>query len=146
MWELRGTDLHAAEPKPISSIAPAVDPEVAGLLVDAGLDVVAEFGHFAGELRGLEVARVTGDHLEVGVGEADRELTALVHGELPPEAALRRVASIVDETRRPGAPRHPLNQLVPERWLRWTMRQGPGRVGLDRLEPAPLHRAAARHA
>jgi hypothetical protein len=140
VWELRGTDLHAAEPEPVSLVAPAADPEVAGLLVDAGLDVVAESGHLAGELRGLEVARVTGNQLEVGVGEADRELTAMVHGELAPEDALRRVVGIVHDKRRPGAPRHPLNQLVPERWLRWTIRQHPGRIGLDRLDPAPLPR------
>ena len=35
------------------------DPELAALLVDAGLDVVLEHGHLAGELRGLEVARVS---------------------------------------------------------------------------------------
>jgi hypothetical protein len=110
------------------------------LLVDAGLDVVREHGHLAGELRGLEVARVSALGLEVGVGEADRELTAMVHGELSPDAALRRVVSIVQDKRRPGAPRHPLNQLVPERWLRWTIRNDPTRVGLERLDAAPLPR------
>jgi hypothetical protein len=92
---------------------------------------VAEHGYVAGELRGLEVARVTGDRLEVGVGEADRELTAMLHGDLAPEDALRRVVTIVQEHRRPGAPPHPLNQLVPERWLRWT---------LPNVTPAPAPR------
>jgi hypothetical protein len=64
----------------------------------------------------------------------------MVHGKLAPEDALRRVAEIVHDKRRPGVPRHPLNQLVPERWLRWTIRQDPGRVALDRLDPAPLPR------
>jgi hypothetical protein len=91
-------------------------------------------------LRGLEVARVTHGRLEVGVGEADRELTAMLHGDLEPLDALERVVAIVQEHRRPDAPTHPLNQLVPERWLRWTLRNDPGRVGLDQLEPAPSPR------
>jgi len=142
VWELRSTELHApvaAPPGPPPS--PPDQPALAALLVDAGLDVVAEHDHLSGERRGLEVARVTDDgRLEVGVGEADRELTAMVHGELPPEDALRRVVAIVDEKRRPGAPRHPLNQLVPERWLRWTVRQDPSRVGLETLRPSPAPR------
>ncbi|HEX2384109.1 MAG TPA: hypothetical protein VHI95_15810 [Acidimicrobiales bacterium] len=118
----------------------ADEPRLVALLVDAGLDVVVEHGHVAGELRGLEVARISNGRLDVGVGEADRELTAMVHGDLAPEAALRRVLSIVQDKRRPGAPRHPLNQLVPERWLRWTIRGEPSRVGLDRVDAAPLPR------
>jgi hypothetical protein len=85
----------------------------------------------------LEVARIALDRLEVGVGEADRELTAMLHGDLAPADALERVVAIVQEHRRPDAPPHPLNQLVPERWMRWTLRNDPGRIGLDRLEPAP---------
>ena len=84
---------------------------------------------------------------EVGVGEADRELTAIVHGELSPQDALQRVVAIVRATRRPGAPRHPLNQLVPERWLRWTVCQDPEvasvSIGSNRSHSP---RASARHA
>jgi len=141
LWQVRGTELHVGEPDGLQPAEPWPDvPDLAALLVDAGLDVVHEHGHLAGELRGLEVARASAAGLEVGVGEADRELTAMVHGELSPEAALRRVVDIVQDKRRPGVPRHPLNQLVPERWLRWTVRSDPDRVGFDRLAAAPLPR------
>lgn len=132
VWWLQGNELHAVEPDAVEP-TPAVsaDPDLVALFDEVGLDAVPEHGHIAGELRGLEVARVVGDRLEVGVGEADRELTAMLHGDLAPADALRRVVTIVQEHRRPGAPRHPLNQLVPERWLRWTL---PG------VTPAPAPR------
>jgi hypothetical protein len=137
VWWLNGTDLHATEPEPIlPAPQPPADLELIDLLEHAGLEVVHEHDHVAGELRGLEVARVLGDRLEVGVGEADRELTAMLHGNLAPSDALERVVAIVQEHRRPDAPPHPLNQLVPERWLRTTLSNDPGRLGLDRLEPA----------
>lgn len=138
VWWLQGAALHRADPEPAPPVEQPPDaPELAGLLINAGLDVVAEHGHLAGELRGLEVARVTAHGLEVGVGAADRELTAMVHGDLPPASALARVAEIVGDKRRPGAPRHPLNQLVPERWLRWTVRNDPARVGMGHLDASP---------
>jgi hypothetical protein len=118
------------------------------LLIDGGLEVVAEGGVVRGEVNGLEVARIVHGattagvpiaepQLEVGVGKADRELTAMVHGELAPVDQLARVVGIVREHRRPGAPRHPLNQLVPERWLRAVACRDPGIVGLATLRPAP---------
>jgi hypothetical protein len=142
VWWLHSTELHRAAPEPSSlPDQPVGAPEMSDLLVDSGLDVVVEHGYLAGERRGLEVARIADGRLEVGVGEADRELTAMVHAGLSPEDALQRVIAIVDEKRRPGAPRHPLNQLVPERWLRWTIRNDPALVGLDRIEAAPPARA-----
>jgi hypothetical protein len=126
--------------------APA-PPALVALLTDAGLEIVAEGGLVRGELNGLEVARVVHGtttagvpiaepQLEVGVGKADRELTAMVHGELAPVDQLYRVVDIVRQHRRPGAPRHPLNQLVPERWLRAVLCRNPGIVGLASLRPA----------
>lgn len=123
-------------------------PQLAGLLVDADLEVVVEEGIVRGEVLGLEVARIvhgttsTGTPidepvLEVGVGEADREMTALVHAGLLPMDRLTRVRDIVLEHRRPGALRHPLNQLAPERWLRSALVRDPGRVGCAELHPAP---------
>ena len=93
------------------------------MLVDAGLDVVAEHGHHAGEVRGLEVARVSRRGPARGRRrEADRELTALVHARTAPRSRARAGRRHRPRrTRRPGAARHPLNQLVPERWLRWTV-------------------------
>jgi len=144
VWWVHGTELHATEPEPFTPGTRSPDPgEFGPLLEGVGLEVVPEHDHVAGELRGLEVARVAHGRLEIGVGEADRELTAMLHGDLAPAEALERVVSIVHEHRRPGAPRHPLNQLVPERWLRWTLRNDPGRIGLDHLLPAPSPRPRA---
>jgi hypothetical protein len=64
----------------------------------------------------------------------------MLHGDLAPADALERVVTIVQQHRRPGAPRHPLNQLVPERWLRWTLHNEPSRIGVDRVDPAPSAR------
>lgn len=138
VWWLNATELHRTEPEPLLPHGPAPDPGGFGpLLEGAGLEVVPEHDHVGGELRGLEVARVSDGRLEVGVGAADRELTAMLHGDLAPVDALERVVAIVQEHRRPGARSHPLSQLVPERWLRWTLRNDPARIGVDHLEPAP---------
>jgi hypothetical protein len=149
VWAVTGTSLAPAAPDPPASLPDAAAaPHLVDLLIDAGLEVVAEGGVVSGEVNGLEVARIvqgatTGGvpiaepQLEVGVGKADRELTAMVHGELAPVDQLARVVSIVREHRRPGAPRHPLNQLVPERWLRAVLCRNPGIVGLATLRPAP---------
>ena len=95
---------------------------------------------------GLEVARVHDVStagvpldeplLEVGVGQADRELTGMLHGDLAPIDQLSRAAEIVRLHRRPDATLHPLNQLVPERWLRARCVSEPGRIGLVGLQPA----------
>ena len=53
----------------------------------------------SGEILGLEIARVvvddTGARIEVGVGRHDREAFAMLHGDLPPEAALAGVIATV---------------------------------------------------
>jgi hypothetical protein len=146
---IAGTTTRPAEPAPVpvQLDAPSA-PDLAGLLVDADLEVVVEDGILRGEVRGLEVARVVhgttstgtpidGPQLEVGVGEADREMTALVHAGLPPMDQLARVRDIVLEHRRADAERHPLNQLAPERWLRSALVSDPGQVGCSELHPAP---------
>ncbi len=148
VWAVTGTELTAAEaaapPGRVNAPAPT---ELVDMLIDAGLEVVAEGGLVRGEINGLEVARIVHGtttagvpidepQLEVGVGKADRELTAMVHGGLPTVAQLARVVEIVREHRRPGAPRHPLNQLVPDRWLRAVLCRAPGLVGLASLRPA----------
>ncbi|MET0903169.1 MAG: hypothetical protein ABWZ52_08010 [Acidimicrobiales bacterium] len=146
---VEGTSLvpAAPAPTPVPVDAPSA-PGLAELLVDADLEVVVEDGIVRGEVRGLEVARIVHGTttsgtpidepvLEVGVGEADREMTALVHAGLPPFDQLVRVRDIVLEHRRPDAERHPLNQLAPERWLRATLVRDPSRVGCVELHPAP---------
>jgi hypothetical protein len=144
VWLVDDATLHATEPDaPADPVAPPDAAELAGHLRAAGLDVVAESGRLAGEVRGLEVARVRAaapgeaPGLEVGVGQADRELTAMLHGGLAPDAALARVVEVVDAVRRPGAEPHPLNRLAPERWLRWVLRGEPDRVGAVEIEPVP---------
>jgi hypothetical protein len=151
VWAIEGTALApepavpAPPPYPASAAAPA-PPDLIDQLIDTGLEIVAEGGMIRGEINGLEVARIVHGtttagvpivepQLEVGVGKADRELTAVVHGDLPPVAQLARVADIVRENRRPGAPRHPLNQLVPDRWLRAVLCRAPGLLGLASLRP-----------
>jgi hypothetical protein len=153
VWAVEGTALVPAVPAPPPSSAPApAPPGLVDLLIVAGLEVVVEGGMVRGEVNGLEVARIVhGDstagvpidepRLEVGVGRADRELTAMVHGDLPPTAQLGRVVEIVRRHRMPGAPRHPLNQLVPERWLRAVLCRAPDLVGLTTLRPVEGARA-----
>jgi hypothetical protein len=148
VWTVAGTALARAAPAPPASQPDAsAPPDLVDLLIDAGVEVVAEGGIVRGEVNGLEVARIVHGattagvpivepQLEVGVGKADRELTAMVHGELAPVDQLSRVVGIVRQNRRPGAPRHPLNQLVPERWLRAVLCRAPGIVGLATLRPA----------
>jgi hypothetical protein len=149
VWAIDGSAVRPAEPAPVAPPSAAPDaPHLAGLLVDADLEVVVEDGILRGEVLGLEVARVvtgttTGGTpidepvLEVGVGHADRELTGMLHGALPPADQLARVAEIVRARRRAGAERHPLNQLAPERWLRAVLVADPARVGLADLRSAP---------
>ncbi|MGV3760540.1 MAG: hypothetical protein ACO1PW_13520, partial [Actinomycetota bacterium] len=74
--------------------------------------------------------------LEVGVGHADRGMTAVIHAGLSPGHQLAQVKEIVEAHRRPGAEPHPLNQLAPERWLRALLEADPGRIGLPTLRPA----------
>jgi hypothetical protein len=89
-----------------------------------------------GEVRGLEVCRVTDDpttgavRLEVGVGAHDREAFAIIHGDVPTTDALAGVVAAVSEHRRVDAVQHPLQRLVPERLLRWRLEQDPSLVGL----------------
>jgi hypothetical protein len=148
VWAIDATTLVAAAAAPVPTSADAPAPsQLVDLLVDAGLEIVVEGAMVRGEINGLEVARIVAGHttagepidepqLEVGVGKVDRELTAMVHSGLPAVAQLGRVVEIVRQHRRPGAPRHPLNQLVPDRWLRAVLCRAPGLVGLTSLRPA----------
>jgi hypothetical protein len=148
VWAIDGTTLGIADAAPPAEPQPAPAPTaLVDLLIDAGLEIVVEGGLVRGEVNGLELARIVHGEttarepidqplLEVGVGKADRELTAMVHSGMPAVEQLARVAGIVREHRRPGASRHPLNQLVPERWLRAVLCRDPRLVGLATLRPA----------
>jgi len=147
VWQVAARSLAPATPGGVvTTPAAPVPPELVDLLHDAGLDIVVEGGIVRGELNGLEVARIAvgfstaGEALaepllEVGVGKADRELTGMLHAGLPPVDQLARVVEIVREHRRVGAEPHPLNQLVPERWLRAVLCREPALVGLGALHP-----------
>jgi hypothetical protein len=147
VWVVEGTSLVPARPAPPSvPVAALTAPELAELLVDADLEVVVEEGIVRGEVNGLEVARIVHDTsstgvpldgplLEVGVGHADREMTALIHGSMSPVDQLTRVAEIVRGHRQADAEPHPLKRLAPERWLRARLIANPERVGLTHLRP-----------
>ncbi|CAN5120380.1 hypothetical protein BH20ACT3_BH20ACT3_13020 [soil metagenome] len=140
VWRSRGKELVVVEPAP-----PAVDaapPPEAELyrpvLHQAGLDVVVEGGELGGEVLGLPVARVVVDpdgsaRVEAGVGRFDREAGAMMFADLGETDSVARAADIVRRYRVPGAERHPLNQLVPERWLRTVVVADPGLVGATTL-------------
>jgi len=148
VWQVTDGELAPATPAPLPDRPDAPAPaDLVDLLIDEGLEIVVEGGMVRGEVNGLEVARIVHGEttagvpidepmLEVGVGKADRELTATVHAGLPPVDQLRRVVEIVRSHRRPGAPRHPLNQLTPDRWLRAVVCRAPGAIGLRELRPA----------
>ena len=144
VWTTSGRELVPAEPAPVDTgIGPPDAPELVAVLEEQGLDVVVEGDRLAGEFRGLEVVRIVralddGEPiLEVGVGRFDRELTAMMHGDLPDASSVERVVDQLRELRRPGGPNHPLATLVPERWLRHTLLAEPHRIGCDDLVAAP---------
>lgn len=142
VWAIDGLDLTQVAPAaPGIDAAPAPEAELyRPVLVAAGLEAVVEGGNLVGELLGLEVARVVvspdgGAHIEVGVGRFDREVGAMMFKELTDTDALARAVEFVAQHRVAGAPRHPLNQLVPERWLRSVVVAHPELVGAAELRP-----------
>lgn len=141
VWHLVGAELQpAVAAAPATDLAPPPDAELyRPVLADAGLEVVVEGGHLTGEVLGLECARVVvdeaGARVEAGVGRFDREVGAMMFAELAEVDALARAVDLVREHRRAGAPRHPLNQLVPDRWLRSVVVARPDLVGAAELRP-----------
>jgi hypothetical protein len=142
IWRAAGTDLTAVAPAdPAGDPAPPPGAELyRPVLTEVGLEPVVEGGELIGELLGLEVARVVvGDdgeaHVEAGVGRFDREAGAMMFAHLGETDALARAVDVVRSQRRPGADHHPLNQLVPERWLRAVVVARPELVGAARLQP-----------
>ena len=97
-----------------------------------------DYGLLIGDVAGLEVCRVVdgpdGPTIDVGVGQADRELHQMVHGKADLDHELRRVISAVAQYRRPGS-HHPLTRVGRERWLRSVLLDDPGLVGAEQLEP-----------
>ena len=56
--------------------------------------------------------------LDVGVGKHDRLANAMLGNDRDVLGSLRNAIASVARYRRPGAPPHPANQLVPARWMR----------------------------
>jgi hypothetical protein len=140
VWRVEGRAVTPAEPEPpVETRIPEVDiGPLLDLLVEAGVDVVVEHGEVAGEVLGLEIARVVvddeaGARLEVGVGRHDREAFGIIHGDVPTPDALAQVVDTVRRHRRAGADPHPLNRLAAERWLRARIVEEPQRVGVRSL-------------
>jgi hypothetical protein len=151
--EVRAVVGASSEPLPAAPFAPPVPapevpPELLGLLVERGLEVVVEHGVVSAEVRGLEVARLVrwptdagGDgelHLEAGVGRFDRDAVAAVHPDAPPERSLDRAVELVRAHRRPGATPHPIQRLARERWLRAMLVADPALVGARELRPVEM--------
>jgi hypothetical protein len=144
VWAIHERTLSPADgDEPIAVEAPApLTEEFALLLADAGADVVEEHGVVAGEVLGLEIARVVVDDdgtasLEVGIGRHDRDAFQMVHGDVPTRDALALVIDTVRENRRPGAEAHPLSRLAQERWVRSVLEARPDLVGATELAPVP---------
>ena len=144
VWHVEGRSLLPAVAEPLLAPPSATDEHLAftDVIRDAGAVPVVEHGVVTGEVRGLEVCRVVDDphtraiRLEVGVGVHDREAFAIIHGDVPTPDALAGVVAAVAGHRRPDAPQHPLNRLVPERLLRWRLEQDPGLIGLESVAAA----------
>lgn len=166
-----GRRLRVAVPSPLEPIPPADPAHMAFVdtIAEAGATPHVEWGIVTGEVRGLEVCRVVdaptvgqitgfaaesgpivaptdGIALEVGVGPNDREAFRLIHGEIPPAAALADVVRTVERHRSDDAPQHPLNRMARERLLRWRLEQDPSPIGVAVLAAAdpPVPRPGLR--
>lgn len=143
VWAVQGAQAAPAEPQPVAE-PPALPDDhwaLAGLITEAGARAIDDHGLLVAEVAGLEVARVVdapngGATLEVGVGQADRELSALVHTRDDVDEGLRRVVAAVVQHRGPQvASHHPLTRLARERWLRSVLLDQPSLVGATELVP-----------
>ena len=144
VWRADGASLA-----PIEAVAatPAGAPVEAAsalrpILAESDLEIVVEDGTLVGEVHGLETARVVVDdereaRVEAGVGRFDREAGAMMFADLAQVDSVARAAEFVRRHRRAGAERHPLNQLVPERWLRSRLVAAPGALGARELVAVP---------
>lgn len=146
---LNGAKLTAVTPAPhsVRREPAAAHLELGNTVRAAGADVVIEHGVVAGEVQGLEVARVIDEdgvaRLRIGVGSHDRETFRMLHGDDAGIDKLRGVVAHVAQHRAVGAPAHPLNRLAPERALRAAVVANPGRIAarVVHLAEPPIPRA-----
>ena len=125
LWRVIGRSVVEVPPLPYAPPAEldAVVELFRDVIVDAGADAVVEHGVLRAEYLGLEVGRVVvGEddvpRLDVGVGKHDRLANAMLGNDRDVLGSLRNAIASVARYRRPGAPPHPANQLVPARWMR----------------------------
>ena len=144
IWQVAGADVEPVEPTPHAAppSIPADHWALAGLISEAGARPIDDHGILIGDVAGLEVCRVVsggdssngGPTIELGVGQADRDLHQLVHGKAELDSELRRIIGAVAQYRRPGS-HHPLTRVGRERWLRSVLLDDPGLVGAESLDP-----------
>jgi hypothetical protein len=133
VWSVDGRRLLPAAPAAPLLSSESADPELVSLLRAHGADPVIEHGVLRGEVLGLEVARVVGDRLEVGVGLHDRSARAEMRPDEDPGGALDEAVRAVRDRRRLSAQRHPANTLARGRWLRSVVCSHPSMAGFRSL-------------
>ncbi len=146
VWSLVGREVRRAEPEAVGPAgdAPGDGPggvpgdfgdaeELAALLAAHGAEPIFEHGVLRGEVLGLEVARVIGGELRVGVGRHDRDARAEIRPGEDVGSALDEAVAVVRSWRRPGVARHPANTLARSRWLRSLVIARPELVGASSL-------------
>lgn len=140
VWWVRDRDLHLVEPEPHRS-APAPSAAVLAFATEieaTGATAVVEHGILAGDVLGLEVARVVDgpEHiaLAVGIGRHDREAFAIIHGDHPSADALAGVVAAVRRSRTATSPANALYRLAQERWLREIILARPDVLGVSVLD------------
>lgn len=136
---MSGREIRRAEPAPL--VPPGVEgaeaeplDEIVRLLVAHGAEPVLEHGVLRGEVLGLEVARMVGGQLVVGVGRHDRNARTEMRPGEDLGSALDEAVSAVRARRQPDAGRHPANTLARSRWLRSVVVAHPDLVGASSLE------------
>ena len=141
VWSLSGREIRRAEPAPPSVAASDWSvPDSVGvdglvrLLVAHGAEPVLEHGVLRGEVLGLEVARMVGDQLVVGVGRHDREARMAMRPGEDLASALDEAVAAVRARRRADTAPHPANTLARSRWLRSVVVAHPEMVGASSLE------------
>lgn len=167
IWESNDGSFTPVEASPL--LPPPVLPESFGshveLIRQAGAEPVLDHGRLVAEVAGLEVARVQipatmpGESpdlaedialLEIGVGQADRELHHMIQNsplasldneDKPGDTAqLRnRLAQVVDAVRamRTGSGEHPLSRVALQRWVRSEIVAQPSLIGAKEVTYEP---------
>ncbi len=125
---------------PDVAVPPPPLKEFEAMCQNAGVSTICENGIWKGEILGLEVVRVNGGDIQVGVGRFDREAGELLNNGKNRVEQLIAAANQVRSQRTPEAGAHPLATLSREKWLRHKLVSDPKIIGLSELEPIdPVH-------